>query len=65
MPLGKPAFTRCVQLDEENRCLLFGSPMRPAVCASLRPHLEMCGANDGQAFANLTRLEEWTRPQSS
>ncbi|WP_142793362.1 YkgJ family cysteine cluster protein, partial [Klebsiella pneumoniae] len=31
MPDGKPANTRCVQLSEQNLCLIFGSPLRPAV----------------------------------
>ena len=35
MPDGKPANTRCVQLDEQQRCK--GSPLRPAVCAGLQP----------------------------
>jgi hypothetical protein len=62
MPLGKPAHTRCVQLDGANRCLLFESPERPEVCRSLRPHLEMCGNRDSEAFSILTELESLTRP---
>lgn len=57
MPLGKAAGQRCVQLDAQNRCLIFGRPERPAVCASLMPAPEMCGADAGQALAWLTRLE--------
>lgn len=33
MPNGKPANTPCVQLDENLRCKIFGSALRPAVCA--------------------------------
>ena len=62
MPGGKPAFARCVQLTEDNRCLLFGRPERPEVCASLRPGAEMCGGTDAEAFARLTELERLTRP---
>lgn len=62
MPEGKPAFARCVQLTEDNRCGLFGRPERPAVCVSLRPGEEMCGKADEEAFARLTRLENLTRP---
>jgi hypothetical protein len=62
MPEGKPAFVRCVQLTADNRCLIFGSAERPAVCASLRPGQEMCGAASEDAFARLTRLELATRP---
>ena len=60
MPHGKPAGVRCIQLDATNRCRVFGQPERPAVCASLRPSLEMCGANGQQALAFLTRLEAET-----
>ena len=62
MPHGKPAGVRCVQLDEDERCRLFGKPERPAVCVSLRPSLEMCGGSRAQAMAWLGRLEVLTRP---
>ena len=60
MPHGKPAGVRCVQLDEADRCRLFGDPRRPAVCASLRPAQEMCGADRAQAMHYLTELEAMT-----
>ena len=60
MPQGKPAGVRCIQLDEADRCRLFGDPRRPAVCASLRPTLEMCGADRAQAMLYLTELEVMT-----
>jgi uncharacterized protein len=62
MPQGKPAGVRCVQLDADERCLLFGKPERPAVCASLRPTPAMCGGSRDQAMAILARLERQTRP---
>jgi hypothetical protein len=62
MPGGKPAATRCVQLDEEDRCKLFGQPARPAVCASLRPSDEMCGSTRAQALQWLEQMEQVTRP---
>lgn len=37
-----------VQLDNTNLCRIFGSPERPAVCASLQPAMD------------LTRLEQLT-----
>ena len=43
MPNGKPAGVRCIQLDDENRCMIFGKPERPAFCGSLQPSIEMCG----------------------
>jgi len=57
MPAGKPAGVRCVQLDADNACLLFGRPERPAVCGGLKPAREMCGENAAQAMAWLDRLE--------
>ena len=65
MPAGKPAGVRCVQLDDQERCRLFGRPERPAVCASLRPEPAMCGADRAQALLRLTRLERLTRPSES
>ncbi|MCK6628801.1 MAG: YkgJ family cysteine cluster protein [Anaerolineae bacterium] len=62
MPQGKPAGVRCVQLTEDNRCLLFGLPERPAVCVRLQPEAEMCGKNAAQALAWLWNLEQATRP---
>ena len=62
MPGGKPAGVRCAQLTEDNRCRLFGSPDRPAVCASLRPSAEMCGGTRREALVRLTLLERATSP---
>ncbi len=63
MPGGKPAGVRCVHLDGDNRCLLFGKDERPAVCRELRPSPEMCDNSRDEALARLARLEELTRPQ--
>jgi hypothetical protein len=63
MPQGKPAGVRCVQLDEADRCRLFGRPERPAVCAALRPDLAMCGTSREQALTFLGRLERATAPR--
>lgn len=65
MPVGKPAGVRCVQLDDQQRCRLFGRPERPAVCASLRPEPAMCSADRAQALLRLARLEALTRPLDS
>jgi hypothetical protein len=62
MPHGKPAGIPCVQLLPDYRCALFGKPERPAVCVSLRPTEEMCGATREEALAYLTRLEWATQP---
>ncbi|SNR90376.1 hypothetical protein SAMN05192560_1684 [Methylobacillus rhizosphaerae] len=62
MPQGKKAGERCVQLDQQNRCLIFGQPERPAVCASLQADPEMCGSSNTYAFTWLTALEQQTEP---
>ena len=65
MPQGKPAGVACVQLDEQQRCRLFGRPERPAVCASLEPTAAMCGQTRAQAMTWIARLEAQTLPQQS
>lgn len=62
MPRGKPAGARCVNLDENNRCRLFGRPERPAFCAGLRPSAEMCGDDPEAALVWLAEMERQTRP---
>ncbi|MEY4939178.1 MAG: hypothetical protein RIQ93_913 [Verrucomicrobiota bacterium] len=51
-----------MQLLADRRCALFGQPGRPAVCVSLRPTEEMCGASREEALAGLTALELATLP---
>lgn len=60
MPQGKPAGVRCVQLDDLNRCRIFGQPERPAVCSGLKPEPAMCGTDAAQAMAYLADLERAT-----
>ena len=60
MPNGKPAGVRCVQLDEQNGCRIFGQPERPRVCGSLPPSIEMCGLSAPQAMFFLSELERMT-----
>jgi len=62
MPNGKPAGVRCVQLDEEDRCMIFGRPERPAVCGSLQPSESMCGSSREHALRFLGWLEDATAP---
>ncbi|WP_137938521.1 YkgJ family cysteine cluster protein [Chitinivorax sp. B] len=57
---GKPAGARCVQLTVDNRCQLFESPCRPAVCGGLKPSLEMCGNDREHAMRWLLKLEQDT-----
>lgn len=57
MPHGKPAGVRCIQLSDDLRCRIFGSPLRPAVCSNLRPSPEMCGHSAAEALSYLVQLE--------
>jgi Fe-S-cluster containining protein len=63
LPHGKPAGERCPHLTATIRCALFGAAERPAVCASLRPSPEMCGASAADAMTFLIRLEALTAPR--
>ena len=60
--ISKPAGVRCVQLDDDERCRIFGHPERPAVCASLQPSELMCGESREQAMRWLGWMEEQTAP---
>lgn len=60
MPDGKPAGTRCVQLDEHNLCKLFGRPERPAVCSAFSADKDVCGESTQKALDNLIYLEAAT-----
>lgn len=62
MPNGKPAGVRCVQLTEDNLCLLFGKPERPTVCDRLRPMEDICGNSTAEALVLLSTLERLTAP---
>ncbi|WP_147658327.1 YkgJ family cysteine cluster protein [Escherichia coli] len=62
MPEGKPANTPCIQLDEQQRCKIFTSPLRPKVCAGLQASAEMCGNSRQQAMIWLIDLEMLTAP---
>lgn len=60
MPKGKPANVRCVQLSDDNRCMIFGSSLRPAVCGGLKPSTEMCRSSRHEAMGYLIHLEQLT-----
>lgn len=60
MPEGKPAGVRCVQLNDDNLCRLFGDPSRPTVCERFDFDHSVCGEHREQALATLTWLETST-----
>ena len=62
MPKGKPAGVRCVQLDADNACMLFGLASRPTVCSDFSPLKNMCSNGPVEALRWLTELEQLTVP---
>lgn len=60
MPNGKPAGVRCIQLDEQNLCLLFGRPERPEVCHKFEADRDICGTNNQDALNTIALLEQAT-----
>ncbi|CZF77704.1 hypothetical protein RN22_21725 [Grimontia sp. AD028] len=60
MPNGKPAGVRCIQLNEENLCKIFGQPERPAVCGQFKADRDICGSTNQYAIDVLTELESLT-----
>lgn len=62
MPNGKPAGVRCVNLDDANRCRIWGTAEYPDFCRGFRPMASVCGENAEQAMATLTWMETVTSP---
>ncbi|MCW8328303.1 YkgJ family cysteine cluster protein [Photobacterium sp. SDRW27] len=60
MSKGKPAGVRCIQLNDDNLCKLFGKPERPAVCLQFKACPDLCGTTSKQAIDNITELESMT-----
>ncbi|MGF1707174.1 YkgJ family cysteine cluster protein [Enterovibrio baiacu] len=60
MPNGKAAGERCIQLNDENLCKIFGQPDRPAVCSQFKADREICGTTNAHAMAVLIELETLT-----
>lgn len=63
MPNGKPAGVRCTQLDDDNRCRIFGKPERPQVCSDFQAEREFCGDTPEEALERMSALETITRVQ--
>lgn len=64
MPNGKAVGERCVHLQADARCALFGKPQRPACCAAFQAEPSVCGENLEQAITLLKSLERQTGPNN-
>ena len=64
MPAGKPAGVRCVQLDDDSRCRIFGLPERPQVCLAFQAEPQFCGDNREQALELMHWLETATQKEA-
>lgn len=62
MPAGKPAGVRCLHLDEDLRCRLWGQPQRPAACDDFQAEAAFCGSNRHEAMRLLSIAEIDTQP---
>lgn len=60
MPEGKPAGVRCIQLGEDNFCMIFGQQGRPLVCSQFQADQVICGSSNQEALDTLIELEEIT-----
>jgi len=60
MPEGKPSGVRCIQLDDNNLCKLFGKPERPEVCLKFQAADWVCGETNQQALNILIELQSMT-----
>ena len=62
MPEGKAEGIRCIQLDENNLCKIFGQSSRPDVCLSFQASEEFCGDSNDFALQSLSLLEQQSAP---
>ena len=60
MPRGKPAGVKCVNLDENMLCRIYGTEFYPEVCRNFTASEEMCGNTRQDACAYLGNLEKLT-----
>ena len=65
MPNGKAKGERCVHLDENWLCGLFGDPRRPACCSQFQAEVAFCGSSREEALQLLTELEVLSDPKGA
>lgn len=61
MPKGKPAGTRCIHLNENKLCGLFGRPERPKVCSDFQASSDFCGNSYQEAIVLISTIENITK----
>jgi uncharacterized protein len=64
MPLGKPAGVRCVNLNSNHQCTIWGSAQFPKVCQTFKPSAWVCGDSTDDALTLLAELETLTTPKT-
>ena len=60
MPNGKAAGERCLHLNSDNLCLLFGRSERPSFCDRFSASKETCGESFDEAMVILIELQQAT-----
>lgn len=60
MPDGKPAGQRCLHLNVDFLCALFGMPERPAVCGGFKAAEDVCGRDQADAIRLIGWWEQAT-----
>lgn len=55
-PNGKAAFERCKNLNDQNRCTIWGTNLYPKTCAGFKAEKLVCGDHDEEAFETLSKL---------
>lgn len=60
MERGKAAGERCIHLNEQRLCDLFGQPQRPKVCSAFLADAAVCGSTAEEAIQLLGWLEQAT-----
>ena len=62
LPQGKAAGLRCLHLEDDLRCELWGHADYPEVCRRFTPDPEVCGSGREEALGLLETWEAATRP---
>lgn len=60
MPHGKAAGVRCLHLDENDLCRLFGQQARPGFCQEFSAQEYVCGSSKEEALQLIAWLEVQT-----